>query len=342
LAKAVKIPSTQKYLNILTVRDGLAVMKDGGLRLVLKVSSINFALKSEEEQNALIGQYQGFLNGLKFQMQVVMQSRRIDLYNYLRYLREEMQKQTNDMIRLHMEDYIGYIERLIAKANIMDKKFFVVVPYFPSGIQKTTIIDKILGAAKSGEIHYTTEQFKKYQQELKERADLIIGGLGALGLRVETLNTQEVVELLYSIYNPEEALNERMTQVNDLGATVISSDTMGIQKEPLENEKKPEAGKAAEASSGADNTKPGLAAPAEGDVIKEEELKNTIENIAPVGEQTPLGDAVSVNGQNFYATPQVLQTEVATTEAPLPTAQAVTPEDLGQAQNSGEQIQNNK
>lgn len=228
--------STQKYLNILAIRDGMVVLQDGGIRTILEVGSLNFALKSEEEQGGMLFSYQQFLNSLKFPIQIVMQSRRLDLYGYLKMLRELLEKQTNDLIRIQNEEYINFIERLLTKANIMDKKFYVVVPYFPSGIEKSSMIDKVLGGAanKGGGVHYTKDQFQEFKTQLSERVNVISGGLGSMGLKVHPLETQQIIELLYGMYNPAEAISERMTDVTNLGSDVVSTDMpvqMASQKE---------------------------------------------------------------------------------------------------------------
>lgn len=219
------VASTQKYLNILAIRDGMVILRDGGIRTILEVGSLNFALKSEDEQNGMLYQYQQFLNSLKFPIQIVMQSRRLDLYTYLKMLKELLEKQTNDLIRIQTEEYINYIERLLTKANIMDKKFYVVIPFFPGGVEKATMVDRVLGAgSKSGEVHFTKEQFAEYKKQLDERVNVISGGLGSMGLRVSPLDTQQIIELLYVIYNPAEAMSERMTEVSNLESEVIKTD----------------------------------------------------------------------------------------------------------------------
>lgn len=223
--KKATIASTQKYLNILAIRDGMVVLHDGGIRIILEVGSLNFALKSEDEQNGIVYSYQQFLNSLKYPIQVVMQSRRLDLYGYLKMLRELLEKQTNDLIRIQTEEYINFIEKLLTKANIMDKTFYVVVSYFPSGIEKMTMLDKVLGGGgKSGEVHYTKDQFEEFKTELQERVNVISAGLGSMGLRVQPLNTQEIIELLYGIYNPAEAISERMTEVSNLESDIVKTD----------------------------------------------------------------------------------------------------------------------
>ncbi|MDO8513636.1 MAG: hypothetical protein Q7S37_03985 [bacterium] len=223
--KAAQIASTQKYLNVLAIRDGMVILNDGGIRTILEVGSLNFALKSEEEQNGMLSQYQQFLNSLKFPLQIVMQSKRLDLFSYLKMLKGLLEKQTNDLIRIQTEEYTTYVERLLTRANIMDKKFYVVVPYFPGGIEKNSMIEKVLGSkSKTGEIHFTKEKFAEYKDKLNERVNIVSGGLGSMGLRVTPLGTQQIIELLYSIYNPAEALSERMTEVGNLESLIVQSD----------------------------------------------------------------------------------------------------------------------
>ncbi len=310
MAKPQTTESTQKNLNLLAIRNGLVILKDGGIRMILKVGSVNFALKSEEEQNGLIQQYQGFLNALKFPIQIVMQSRRLDLYTYLNFLRRTLSTQTEDMLKAQTEDYINYIERLIARANIMDKRFYVAIPLFPSGVVRAGMLDKILGAAKTGEVHYTNDQFKHFQQQLQERANVIISGLGSMGLQTTILNSQEIIELLYTIYNPEEASSERLAQINTLEAPVIQTEEEQVTRLAKDAKKED----TSQPVNLPETPQPPVASP----------QAATPENMAQVqgaakAQEAAVGQPVDVQGQQYYSTPQAVQAEaVATPPTPPP------------------------
>ena len=213
--------SSQRYLDIAQVRDGVVVLRDGSLRAVILVNAVNFALKSEEEQNALIYAYQGFLNSFNFPIQIVMQSRQLDLVHYLKKLSDQLAESTNELVQLQIADYIQFIERLIQIANIMDKKFYVTVPFTPPSISQRGWFDKLFNPGNRLEVRMSPAEFKSYRQELLERARIIMGGLSGMGLRSAMLGTQETIELLYATYNPEEATKERLSEVGNITGAYV-------------------------------------------------------------------------------------------------------------------------
>ena len=213
--------STQSHIPIAQVRDSVVVMKNGSLRAVLVVSAINFALKSHQEQDAIIFQFQSFLNSLTQPVQIIVQSRQLELNTYLRNLSERAKDQSNDLLRFQMVDYIDFVSRLITLANIMDKRFFVVVPHDTVGSSSRDLLGSLLGGRKTTP-HFTQAQFVRYRQELNERVNVVISGLSGMGLRAVQLNTQELVEFYYSIYNPEEAVEEKLVDIEQLRASIIT------------------------------------------------------------------------------------------------------------------------
>jgi hypothetical protein len=218
--------SSQRYLDVAQIRDGVVVLRDGSLRAVVLVNAVNFALKSEDEQNALIYAYQGFLNSFNFPIQILMQSRQLDLANYLKKLSDQLAETTNDLIQVQIIDYTQFIQRLIQIANIMDKKFYVIVPFTPPIIHQRGLIDKLFRPGERLEVKMSPAEFKAYRQELLERARIIMSGLGSMGLRSALLGTQETIELLYATYNPEEASKERLAQTETItGAYLHPSKT---------------------------------------------------------------------------------------------------------------------
>src|SRR3989344_9525632 len=143
MSGALPTASTQAYLDVAEIKEGTIVMRDGSLRAVLVVSSINFSLKNVDEQNALISSYQNFLNGLEFPIQILMHSRRLDIHGYLDKLRSVMQQQTNELLRLQTQEYIEYVGKLIEFASIMNKTFYVIIPLIAGG-GKTGFMSKIM------------------------------------------------------------------------------------------------------------------------------------------------------------------------------------------------------
>lgn len=216
MAKKTKSQPTQEYLPFSEIRDGIVIMKDGSLRLILLTSATNFALKSEEEQNAVIFGYQSFINSLSFPVQILMQSRRLDLTNYLKQLKEAQAKQSNELLRIQIQDYSRFVEQLISVANIMDKKFFVVVPFFPGATGGKKGVPR--GRAKT---KVSDTDFQSSKQELTQRANVVAQGLGTLGIRVVQLETQEVIGLLYATYNKDLAPTEPLAEARLLTAPVI-------------------------------------------------------------------------------------------------------------------------
>ena len=209
--------STQQYLDIAEIKDNTVVMKDGTLRAVLMVSSINFALKSEEEQNAVIGSYVRFLNNLAFTLQIVVQSRELDIDNYLTFLKEKEKEQINKLLKIQTADYIEYIQELTSLGRIMSKRFFVVVPYDPVTDKHKGFFSSIKEALRPATIIKLKEQtFVRYQEMLDRRVDSVMGGLESMGVSVARLDTQSLIELYYKTYNPETSKNQPLVELGRL------------------------------------------------------------------------------------------------------------------------------
>lgn len=225
MAGKTQLASTQEHIDIAEIKEGIVILKNGSMRMVLLASSINFSLKSEDEQNAIVMQYQSFLNSLAFPIEIVMQSRRIDLDRYLSKLSDRLSRETNPLIQIQTQDYIEFVRRLITIANIMDKKFYIVVPFSPPNMQKRGLFDKIFSPTKITRPHLSEAEFKAFKEEIAQRANVIISGLSTIGVRVAALTTQQIVELYYSTYNPEESTKERLAEVESLDEPMIQKET---------------------------------------------------------------------------------------------------------------------
>lgn len=219
--------TAQKSLIISEIRDGVVVMKDGSMRAIVMCKSINFDLMNPQEREGIEFAYQGFLNSLYFQTQILIRSQHINLDDYLEKLQGIRQDQDNILLGLLMEDYIDYVKYLIDAANIMDKQFYIVVPYYPTLAAKEGISS---GAQKFSEIFKTKDEgvvtinetdFKKYKQELTQRVRVVTNGLNQMGVNSIPLSTQELIELYYNVYNPVTAKQEPLTDVNELEAPII-------------------------------------------------------------------------------------------------------------------------
>lgn len=226
----VKHPSTQEHINIARIQDGVIITRDGGLRMVLLVSAVNFALKSEQEQNALIFQYQNFLNSLSFPIQIVIQSRQLDLSGYLAKLEERLTDETNELLQTQIEDYIEFVKKLVTIANIMDKKFFLVIPFDPPNLKQRSFFDKLFHPKKTA-VDISLPEFKRYREELLQRANVIMGGLSPLGIRSIPLDTQQLIELFYQTFNPEEGQKEKLGEEEALVAPVIEAESEAPQSQ---------------------------------------------------------------------------------------------------------------
>jgi len=209
--------STEQYMDIAEIRDDLVIMKDGTLRGVVLVSSINFALKSEDEQTAVVSSYVGFLNSLDFPIQVVIQSRKLNIDAYLDRLKEAERTQRNELLRTQIADYRQFVRELIELGQIMSKRFFVVVPYTPGSNKAKSWwqrFQEVLSPAKS--VRAKESQFQDRKRSLDGRMSLVLGGLSGMGLQVTQLDTQGLVELYYTVYNPDIFLSEKMVSTDQL------------------------------------------------------------------------------------------------------------------------------
>jgi len=217
MQKVAKMPSTQKYLNISEMRGDTIVLKDGTLRAVLLVSSVNFSLKSEEEQGASIGAYTQFLNGLDYPLQIIIQSRKLNLGAYLNDLDVRLKEQTNELLKSQMAEYIDFIKELVDLGDIMTKKFYVVVPYSPMGDKKRGFFARLSDVFSAGlVVRLKRERFEAYREQLFKRADNVMAALSSMGLRAVPLDTQSLIELLYNSYNPIESETQKLVEMNKL------------------------------------------------------------------------------------------------------------------------------
>lgn len=210
-------PSTQRYLALREIRNDTVIMKDGTLRAVLLVSSINFFLKSDDEQKGVIQSYTQFLNAFDYPVQIVIQSRRFDPSKYIAQLEKLEAAQTNDLLKLQMADYRQFIGELVSLGNIMDKKFFIVIPYDPAGDTKRGFFSRITSVFSApADIILGREQFAERKHFLDQRVDNVMAGLLGMGLSAARLDTQSLVEVFYNLYNPDTSPQEKMVETNKL------------------------------------------------------------------------------------------------------------------------------
>ncbi len=210
-------PSTQRYLDIAEIKEDVVVLKDGTMRSVILVSSINFALKSDDEQEAIIQAYMSFLNSFEHPLQIVMQSRKLNIEGYLESLKKLEKEQTNELLRMQTAEYRHFIKELVEMGDIMNKKFYVVVPYDPLSDRQKSSFTRLLSLFQPASIlTLSKSRFKKRKYDLIQRTEHIINGLNSVGLSGVVLDTQALIELFYNSYNPDMADKQKLADVGKL------------------------------------------------------------------------------------------------------------------------------
>ncbi|HBZ36517.1 MAG TPA: hypothetical protein DEO26_02210 [Candidatus Veblenbacteria bacterium] len=204
MAKSKVGVSTVSFLDIAEVREDCVIMRDGTLRGVLLCSSVNFALKSEDEQTATIQAYMQFLNSIDFPLQIVIQSRKLNIDGYLEKLKVIEKQQTNELLRVQIADYLDYIKELISLGEIMTKRFYLIAPYNPQSDKRRNFFQRLLSIlAAAGTVKLSRDEFERYAEALGKRMEFLISGLASTGLTAVRLDTQGLIELYYNSYNPE-------------------------------------------------------------------------------------------------------------------------------------------
>ncbi len=217
LAKAKPGPSTVKYLDIAEIRDDMVILRDGTVRAVMLISSINFALKSEEEQEAIIQAYMTFLNSLEFPVQIVIQSRKMNIDNYLQSLSDQQRSTENELLRAQIADYRNFVGELVSLGEIMQKQFYLVLPYDPLRNKRKNFWTRFSEAlSPAAAAHLTKKQIADRIEQLTRRVEIMQGQLNSMGLTSVRLDTQSLIELYYNVYNPDLFDTEKMTDVKEI------------------------------------------------------------------------------------------------------------------------------
>lgn len=212
--------STQDFVPIKEIRDGIVILKDGSIRAVVMTSSVNFALKSSEEQNAIIYQFQNFLNSINFSIQITSQSRKLDIRPYIALLQNVLKEQKIDLLKIQTREYIEFIKNFTDTVNIMSKSFFIVISYSPALLQTNkgaaSMVTNLFGKKSAAEKKIdATDSFEENRTQLLERTEVVIQGLTRMGVRAVPLGTEELVELYYKIFNPGET--EKPINISQVG-----------------------------------------------------------------------------------------------------------------------------
>ena len=192
--------SAQEFVPVRDIRDGIVILKNNQMCQVLLASSINFALKSVDEQRAILQQFQSFLNTLDFTLQIYVQSRQLNIEPYLQLLEQQEPKQDNDLMRIQLREYIEFIRTFTAEVDVMSKSFFIVVPYTPIQMDLAKGFANVFGKNKGGVMN--DNQFEEHRTQLEQRVTVVQQGLSGIGVRTIPLKNDELVELYYHVFNP--------------------------------------------------------------------------------------------------------------------------------------------
>lgn len=231
-SKKVSNPnSTQNALQIAEIRDGVVIMNDGSYRSVVMLKSINFDLMSPQEQEAVEFSYQGFLNSLYFPVQIFIRSQKVDLQPYIEKLDKIRNEHDNMLLAMLMEDYLIFIDQLSAQTNIMDKRFYIVIPYFPHPenakqalTESRNFFSGMMGMFNKTDTHVVINEadLEAAKGELRNRVQSVLAGLAQCSVQGLPLDTQELIELYYDTYNPDTATRQQLKNFNDLQADVVT------------------------------------------------------------------------------------------------------------------------
>lgn len=195
---------SQEFVPIQEVREGVLILKDGSMRAIVLASSINFALKSIEEQESVIYQFQNFLNSLDFSLQTYIQSRKLDIRPYIALLDDRLKAQTSDLMRMQITEYMNFVKGLTEISSIMTKSFFVVIPY-AGGIKTGGIKGLFSKKDEATQDKLKDDAFEEVKSQIEQRVSVVEQGLARCGVKVARLGSEEIVELFYRIFNPGDA-----------------------------------------------------------------------------------------------------------------------------------------
>lgn len=206
--------STQNTLLISEIRESMLIMNDGSFRGVVSCESINFDLMSAREREGVEYSYQSFLNSLYFPIQIFVRSEKVDIDPYLDKLLELRRSQDNMLLGMLMEDYIGFIDTLSRETNIMDKHFYIVIPYFSSGdlgalaAASKSIFTAFAKPQQQQHIRIDQAAYTKAKDEISNRVNAVMSGLFQMGVKAKQLDTNQLSTLYYNTYNPDTAIRE--------------------------------------------------------------------------------------------------------------------------------------
>jgi hypothetical protein len=194
--------STQQFVPIKEIRDNVVVLKNGELRSVIMCQAINLDLKSQDEQTAIILQFQSFLNSLEFSIEIIASSRRLDIRPYIMKLEQRLEEIEGDLLRIQTREYISFIRQFNEEFDVMSKYFYIVVPYGIGTIPGTSGISNLF--SKKTNAQASVDRFEESRSQLEQRISVVSGGLEGLGIQITQLDTPALIELFQKTFNPGE------------------------------------------------------------------------------------------------------------------------------------------
>jgi len=215
------LASTQQHLEIHDIEQGLVILKNGGARLILSCTAVNFNLLSEVEQDAIIAAYSALLNSLSFPIQVVIRSKKMDISFYLEKLKTVEGEQTNRFLKKRIASYRNYVEQLISKNEVLDKSFYVTIPYQEAILTTSENPLKKLFSKKGGVVLNKSVVLRKAKVQLEPKKEHLIKQFNKIGIKAKQLNTQELIELFYDIYNPDLARQQHLREAEEYTAPLV-------------------------------------------------------------------------------------------------------------------------
>lgn len=204
--------TVDQYIDVFDIQDDIIILKDKTLRAILLCSSMNFALKSTEEQNAITYAFQGFLNSLDFFIQIVITTRRLDISDYLKTLEAKQQQEKNELLQIQIAEYSDFIKSLTELGNIMSNNFYLILPFAPVQSKKQGLVGRLETILQSQKkTSFSAELFQQYKNQLWQRIEFVVAGLSGMGIKAAPLNSQDLTELMHNFYNPDKPKKELAT-----------------------------------------------------------------------------------------------------------------------------------
>lgn len=206
-----KVYNTETMLPISEIRNSTLILKDGGIRAILKVTGLNVDLKNYDEQQIILEQYKRFLNGLQFPIQILVRNTYLDLTNYINYMNQNVGNIDHPILKKQGEEYVNFLQEIDSQQwLIFVKEFYIIVPYYGNEDDNNEINKarrkkflNVLEAKDSVErIVGRYRQYLKGEKMLETRCNILMEWLNSIGIPTEKLEVSDIISLLFRCYNP--------------------------------------------------------------------------------------------------------------------------------------------